>query len=358
MNPSRVGEGDGHVGITVTMNLSEPTTTRTPILAQTKDGTATQPADYSYREVGVFPNIGDTSLRVSLTLSVVDDTRIEGNETLQITLSTTDYTVIPATITIIDNDAHATGRPEINGVAWVRRPLYAGLGGIADADGMSKARLEFGETGYDADYAFTYQWIRVNGGTDKDITKNGNFRTYYPVAADVGKTLKVRVDFKDDNGHAESVISGATSAVANPPTDAPTLSISGGQVRESDGTALFDLILSRDVAAAVTVAYATSNGSATAGTDYTATSGTATFPPGEQMVVIEVPVAADGVAEAGSETFTMRLSNPTGGATLGEATATATIIDDSRPPRLRIHDAEARETEGVMRFPVTLSPPR
>jgi len=52
------------------------------------------------------------------------------------------------------------------------------------------------------------------------------------------------------------------------------------QVQESSGTALVSLTLSGTSAQTVTVDYATSNGSATAGSDYTATSGTASFAPG------------------------------------------------------------------------------
>ena len=78
----------------------------------------------------------------------------------------------------------------------------------------------------------------------------------------------------------------------------------------------------------VTVAWATANGTATAGSDYTAGSGTLTFAAGETSKSLTVAVLDDSSAE-NNETFTVTLSNPTGGATLGDTTVcTVTIVDD------------------------------
>ena len=66
----------------------------------------------------------------------------------------------------------------------------------------------------------------------------------------------------------------------------------------------------------VEVDYATSDGTATAGADYTATSGTLTFNNGETSKTFSVPILPDNLVE-GDETFFVTLSNPTGGATVG-----------------------------------------
>ena len=79
--------------------------------------------------------------------------------------------------------------------------------------------------------------------------------------------------------------------------------------------------MSRASTSAVTVNYATADGSATVGSDYTERSGTLTFDPGETSKTVSVPVLDDGHDE-GHETFTLTLSNPTGGnAWLSDATA-------------------------------------
>src|SRR5262249_26691779 len=78
----------------------------------------------------------------------------------------------------------------------------------------------------------------------------------------------------------------------------------------------------------VSVNYATSNGTATAGSDYTATSGTLNFGVGETSKTFTIPILDDTAVE-NPETVTLTLSNPTGGATLGSpATATLTINSD------------------------------
>jgi len=89
--------------------------------------------------------------------------------------------------------------------------------------------------------------------------------------------------------------------------------------------------LSAASAFTVTVAYATSAGTATAGSDYTTTSGTLTFAPGVSTKTVSVPIINDRAPES-SETIILTLSGPTN-ATLGSlASATLTILDDETLP--------------------------
>jgi hypothetical protein len=97
------------------------------------------------------------------------------------------------------------------------------------------------------------------------------------------------------------------------------------------GTASFTVSLSKASASAVTVNYATANGTATAGSDYTAKTGTLTFAAGETSKTVTVNILGDTVVEA-NETFDLLLSAPTN-ATLGTSTGTATLVnDDTAPP--------------------------
>ncbi|HYO75753.1 MAG TPA: Calx-beta domain-containing protein [Thermoanaerobaculia bacterium] len=93
---------------------------------------------------------------------------------------------------------------------------------------------------------------------------------------------------------------------------AGTVSITVTRIGGSEGT--------------VTVDYATTNGTAMAPGDFTQTSGTLTFGPGVTTQTIVVPLTNDDAPE-GDETFTVTLTNPTGGATIGQATTTITITD-------------------------------
>lgn len=77
----------------------------------------------------------------------------------------------------------------------------------------------------------------------------------------------------------------------------------------------------------VMVDFATADGSATAGQDYTATSGLLRFADGENAKLVEVPLLDDAAVE-GPETFTLTLSRPNGGAVLAPVPATVTITSD------------------------------
>ena len=95
----------------------------------------------------------------------------------------------------------------------------------------------------------------------------------------------------------------------------PTLAIDSRDLQDegNSGTvnATFTVTLSEASSQTVTVAYATANGTATAGSDYTATAGTLTFAPGTLTQPVLVPVAGDTLYEP-DETFTVTLASPTG----------------------------------------------
>ena len=101
------------------------------------------------------------------------------------------------------------------------------------------------------------------------------------------------------------------------------IAVADAHVEEDDGAVLaFAVTLTRAASRALTVDYATSDGSAQAGVDYTAASGTLTFQAGESSKTIEVGVLDDAHDE-GEETLTLRLSSASGGLlTDGEATGT------------------------------------
>jgi hypothetical protein len=98
---------------------------------------------------------------------------------------------------------------------------------------------------------------------------------------------------------------------------------------EALGNAAVDVVLTGAQAGQTyTVAYATTGGTASAGSDYTPASGVLTFSPGQTGKTINIAVAADGMGEA-DETIFIELSSATGpGVVLGVSEHTYTIIDD------------------------------
>jgi hypothetical protein len=139
---------------------------------------------------------------------------------------------------------------------------------------------------------------------------------------------------------------------------AVTIDIGDSTVVEGDAgpvSAGFPVTLSAPSAGPVTVNFATANGTATAGTDYTATSGTLTFAPGTTSQIISVSVTGDVLDEL-DETYFVNLSAPTGGS-IGDGQGLGTIIDDDGPT-INIGDATVTEGDaGTVdaAFAVTLS---
>jgi chitinase len=125
-----------------------------------------------------------------------------------------------------------------------------------------------------------------------------------------------------------------------------------GSASESAGPVAFSVIMTNASASTQTVDYATSDATATAGADYTATNNTLTFTAGQTSKTVNVPVLSDTLNEA-DETFTLTLSNST--LALNDATATGTITDDDAEPTVSIGDASAPESDGTVSFTVTLS---
>jgi chitinase len=134
--------------------------------------------------------------------------------------------------------------------------------------------------------------------------------------------------------------------------DTPIPSIANQSAIEgvATGTLNFTVTLSPTSFQTYTVNYASANGTAVAGTDYTGVSGVLTFAPNQGSKTISVPITPDGFYE-GDETFTVVLRNPTTNAILG--TAIGTITDDDAAPRFSIDDVSVNETATSMIFTVS-----
>jgi formylglycine-generating enzyme required for sulfatase activity len=132
--------------------------------------------------------------------------------------------------------------------------------------------------------------------------------------------------------------------------------VASSSTSESTGTADIPVVLSAATMLTVTVHYATGGGTAVAGSDYTATSGTLTFAPGETTKAVSVPLTPDTLDE-NDETLDVTLSSPAN-ATLGASTVhTLTIIDDDAPPTVTLSrdNASIAEAGGIVTLTATLS---
>jgi YD repeat-containing protein len=148
----------------------------------------------------------------------------------------------------------------------------------------------------------------------------------------------------DANGNRTQVNS--IAAVTN-------LSVDDVSVTEG-GTLVFTVTRSGATGGSHSVNYATANGSATAGSDYTATSGTLTFTSGQSTKTVSVVTTQDSNVEA-DETLYVNLSSPTGGATITDSQGVGTILnDDAAAVTFSVNDVSVAEG-GSLVFTVTRS---
>jgi hypothetical protein len=134
----------------------------------------------------------------------------------------------------------------------------------------------------------------------------------------------------------------------------PTISVSNASLTESNGTMVFTVSLNNPTSQNVTFNYATSDGSAANGSDYTATSGSSMISAFSTSTTINVPIGDDAIYE-GTETFTLTLSSISN-ATAGTITGTGSIWDNEGTPTLNIDSPSVGEGAGSGVLNVTLNP--
>ena len=163
-------------------------------------------------EITVQPSSG---AEVTIGLNATTDCSVQG------AICTSDSRMLSGGLELVvpgpPSNSAAAGAPTINGTAQVGETLAASTSGISDADGLANA-------------TFTYQWL----ADDADISGTAT-SSYTLVAGDVGKVIKVTVTFTDDAGNEESVTSGATAAVTQPPLTATI----HGEPSSHDGNTAF-----------------------------------------------------------------------------------------------------------------------
>ena len=120
--------------------------------------------------------------------------------------------------------------------------------------------------------------------------------------------------------------------------------VTGLAVNESSATATAVVVRNGGAASGVTVQYATSNGSAVAGEDFVAETGTLSFGAGVSSQQIEIALLDDPTDEP-AESFTLTLSNATGGANLGaQTTMSIGIVDDDPAGQIFLDGFESGDT--------------
>jgi hypothetical protein len=328
-----VNEADGTATITVT--LSHALGVQTTVHYATSDGTATAGSDYTATSGDLTFAAGETQKTFNVSILNPATPDPEDPETVTVTLTSPGTSLVlgdPSTATLTINDDDPPGlldfkslsysASETGGVATITVERVGGVGGpvavdYTTSDGTATAGSDYTATsgtltwasGDSADKTFTVPIAWDGRGEGPETI---NLALSNPDGADLGPNTAAVIHVADD---------GASGPLA--------LTSSSYNVGESDGAVTVTVTRSGgSLGGPVTVDYATADGTATAGSDFTATSGTLTFGPGESSKSFSVPIANDSSHEDG-ESFQVALSNPGGGASLGSpAGASVTIADD------------------------------
>ena len=187
------------------------------------------------------------------------------------------------------------------------------------------------------DISFNYATSNDTATAGSDYTSTSGSLTIPTGATSVTFNVPILADSTDENNETATItLSNATNSTFSDDTatltiadddSAPTLSVADVTTsNETAANATFTVSLSQASAKDISFNYATSNDTATAGSDYTSTSGSLTIPTGATSVTFNVPILADSTDE-NNETATITLSNATN-STFSDDTATLTITDD------------------------------
>jgi hypothetical protein len=364
-----VHENDATGHATITVNRAGATNVPASVNYSTSDGTATAGSDYTAATGTLNFAAGQTSTTFSVDVS--NDGTAEANETVNLTLTSGGTTVDTSLLSIVDND---------NPKASVQ--LSSPSHHVNEADGTATVAVTLSHP-VDADVTVAYATADGTAAAGSDYTDThgtttfiGNANNGGPGTGQTSKTIQIPITQDLDPEDPETLtltlsnaLPGASSVLGAPATatvaiadDDPAGLIDFKSLHydldETDGQATVTVERLDGVAGAVSVDYQTSDGSASAGSDYTHTSGTLHWTAGDSAdKTFTVPVSWDGRAE-GTESISLTLTNPGGGSDLGPNNAAVLRIGDdgaSGPLALSLNAYSVSEADAMATITVTRS---
>ena len=357
VSPTSVQEPHWTSTHNVTVTLSRPFDQSVSVDFATADGTATAGIDYEATSGTLTFAPGETTKTIPVIIYA--DEQVEANESFRVNLSNpVNVGLGIATASVgIENDDFPTvniaSRTAVEGHSGTTAFQFAlTLSQPAPfpvtvwqvtSNGTAIAGSDYNSTNMTVTFTIgsttTNAYVFVRGDTEVEQNETFTLSITNPTNAYIGTGT-------------------ATGTILN--DDFPTVSVGNATAFEGNaGTTAFafPVTLSQSVPFPVTVGYTTSNGSATAGSDYTTASGTVTFSPGQTSKSVTANVTGDTVIEF-DETFTLTLSNPVN-AVLGTATGTGTIQNEDFPTLGIIGGSVTEGNSGTtpLVFTITLSEP-
>ena len=357
--------------VTITVTRTGGSNGAVGVSYATSNGTAAAGSDYTSRNGALSWGNGDSASKI-FSVPILNDSVDENNETVNLSLSNptggaTLGSPSTALVTIIDDDEPQRGALQFSASTYsgneganvtitVRR-----TGGSDGVVGVSYATSN-GTATAGSDYTSRSGTLSWGNGDSASKTFS------VPILNDSVDENNETVNLALSNPTGGATLGSPRTAVLNiidsyvPQPGALQFSASTYSVNENGSSVTITVRRTGGSDGAVGVNYATSNGTATAGSDYTSRSGTLSWGNGESASkTFSVPILNDSAYE-GDETVNLALSSPTGGATLGSpSTAVLTIGDDEESPAptifnisqelLQLNDGNCYDSPGSEPYP-------
>ena len=350
-------ENGGSAAITVTLN--QPSIQTVKVDYATSDGTAHAPGDYTATSGTLTINPGETTQ--SFQVPIIDNAIQDGNRTVNLTLSNPFHATlgaqVTAQLTIVDDDKalvvfnpgsfevdEGAGSATISVILTMPMTEQAKVD-YATGDGTAHAPDDYTATSGTLTFAAgetskTFQ-VPIIDDLLYELDETILLTLTNPISVELGIPNNTAILTIKDNDPMPDVMFSNTSY----------------NVMENAGLATITVTLSSPSGVVSQVNYQTSDWTAIAGIDYTATSGTLTFAPGETSKTFNVPILDDSLNEP-QKSLKLTLSDPSNVA-LSVAEATLLIDDDDPLPTIELDQAEyiAVESSGIANINVSLNTP-
>ncbi|QDV50075.1 Calx-beta domain-containing protein [Gimesia fumaroli] len=347
--------------VTLTASLDQPVAATVMVNFATADNSATKTADYV--EASGVLNFNPYELTKTFTISITDTNLVELDETFLVNLAniqsgTADviFSDNLAYVTITDDDQAAISISDLtvdenDGTAT----LTVSLDNPVDTSiSVDYTTADGSATSSSSDYQSTTGTLTFNPlETSKTITVSINDENL----VELDETFFVNLLNLQSND-ANVVLTDNQGSITIRNNDQASVSINDISVDEDAGTAMLTVSLSHPVATTVSLDFATLDGTALNNSDYTPTTGTVTFNPGETTKTINLTIINDDLYEQ-SESFFVQLSNlEQNGFNVDFAVdqAEVTILSNDFPT-LSINDVEVDEDAGMATLTVSLDQP-
>jgi subtilisin-like proprotein convertase family protein len=365
----------GTVNATFKVVISQPLPHDVAVSYMTVNGSATAGPDYEAKANQVVIPAGQTS--ATFNIVVKGDTVKEGNETFRVMLTGASANVTAGRVigeaTIVDDD----GAPAITlgdaivqegtgGARLLQFPIAMSVPNLDDPVTVSYS-LQDGTASFGADFSLDPQTFASGQQSTTFTFAVGETNGFINVVIHSDQIIEPgneQFTLTISNAINASIARGVGTGTI---VDDDVLGLTAGDVFIQEGVdgpgplppvfANVVVYLNAPTSEEVTFTYQTTDVTATAGLDYTATSGTGTIPAGQTSVIIQVPILYDTLAEP-LETFLFEITSSTNAA-LVDGTATITIVDNDQRPDVTIGDLVVREdvAGGIAQVPVFLSFP-